>query len=327
MNANILITGATGFIGYEVARQLSEAKRKPRLMIRRPLRGLIVKSLDAEFTQADLENPRSLELALDGIDTVIHMGAVAIFDAYSKVSPSIVTGSMNLMGAAVDAGVRRFVYAGTLLVYDHEPGVIGQDTAPRPRSEYGRAKLEAEQQLAKMAAEGGVTFTSIRLPHTYGAMSLLFEQIRKGRVIFPGRGDNLYAHLHVADAARALIRAAEIGPDGIYVIADNQACTWNELFQITSTLYPRLRVIRIPQWLALLGTGLAETARRFSRQPSKFTRDAVRSWNLRLPVKGGTLSGIFDIEPHYPTIESGIPAVLCDSIGYCWRPSVTDRIR
>ena len=61
--------------------------------------------------------------------------------------------------------------------------------------------------------DGSVT-ASLRLPHVYGAHSLLFDQVRHGRIFFPGRGDNRFVHLHVRDAARALIRAARIGLEG-----------------------------------------------------------------------------------------------------------------
>ncbi|RPJ09351.1 MAG: NAD-dependent epimerase/dehydratase family protein, partial [Deltaproteobacteria bacterium] len=73
----VLVTGATGFIGYEVAKQLAEKGFKPRLLVRRPLRGMILKSLDAELVQGDLLEARSLRRAVEGIDTVIHLGAVA----------------------------------------------------------------------------------------------------------------------------------------------------------------------------------------------------------------------------------------------------------
>ena len=72
----ILITGATGFIGYEVAKQLAHKGYTPRLMVRRPLRGFLLKSLDAELMQGDLGQPRSLKRILEGIDTVIHLGPV-----------------------------------------------------------------------------------------------------------------------------------------------------------------------------------------------------------------------------------------------------------
>lgn len=51
----ILVTGATGFIGYEVSRQLAAMDARPRLLIRRPLRGILLTSLKAELMQGDLE--------------------------------------------------------------------------------------------------------------------------------------------------------------------------------------------------------------------------------------------------------------------------------
>jgi dihydroflavonol-4-reductase len=99
----ILVTGATGFIGCEVARQLSQKSYKPRLMIRRPLRGFLLKSLDVELMQGDLGQPTSLKRILEGIDTVIHLGARAALETARSVRPSIVEGSINLMRAAIDA--------------------------------------------------------------------------------------------------------------------------------------------------------------------------------------------------------------------------------
>lgn len=69
--------------------------------------------------------------------------------------------------------------------------------------------------MQMIAAAGGLRFASLRLPHVYGAHSLLFDQVRHGRIFFPGKGNNLFAHLHVADAARALIQAAAMRDDAI----------------------------------------------------------------------------------------------------------------
>jgi nucleoside-diphosphate-sugar epimerase len=320
----VLVTGATGFIGYEVARQLSERGIKPRLLVRRPFRGMILKSLDAELVQGDLMQAESLKRALAGIDTVIHLGALAAFISYRLVRPSIVDGSRNLMEAARRNGVRQFVYGGSLLVYRSQTEPIAQTTPASPVLGYGRAKLEAEQMLAAMAAESGMAFASLRLPHTYGARSLLFEEARKGRIFFPGRGDNEYAHLSVSDAARALIRAAETGLNGVMVVADNMPCSWNQLFETARTYYPRLRITRIPKPLALLGTALLDIVHLPVSRPHLYSVDAVRSWNLNLPVETGTLARRLAIEPLYPSILEGIPAVLDESISFCWRHSMKD---
>ena len=317
----ILVTGATGFIGYEVSKLLSLQGHRPRLMVRRPIRGMLIKSLDAELKQGDLQHPRSLKRLVQGVDTVIHLGAMATFESYHKVRSSIVDGSQNLMQAAIDVGVERFVYGGSLLIYDSQEHPINQETDPRPRSGYGRAKLEAESKLAGMADTAGIDFSSIRLPHVYGAKSLLFYQVRQGRVFFPGSGNNLFGHLHVADAARALIEAARSGKRGVSVIADNLSCTWNDFFEILSNFYPKLQVIHIPKLFALLATGIIELLLKRKKTPNRFSTDAVMSWNLQLPVESNTLNKVFNLEPEYPTISDGIPEVLDECVAFSWRPS------
>jgi uncharacterized protein YbjT (DUF2867 family) len=85
-----LVTGATGFIGLEVSRQLAEGGMRPRLKVRRPVRGLMLRNLDAEIMQADIRSPKSLHRLLSGIDTVIHLRARAAFEPYPRLYPSIV---------------------------------------------------------------------------------------------------------------------------------------------------------------------------------------------------------------------------------------------
>lgn len=323
----VLVTGATGFIGFEVARQLADRGLRPRLLVRRPLRGMILKALDAEIMQGDLMQADSLARAVAGIDTVIHLGALAAFISYRLVRPSIVEGSRNLMEAARGAGVAQMVYGGSLLVYGNQVGVIDQNTPPRPASGYGRAKLEAEQMMRAMAGEAGMRFASLRLPHTYGARSLFFEEARRGRIFFPGSGRNRYAHMNVVDAARALIHTAASGLSGAMVVADDLPCTWNEFFEAVRTYYPRLSVTRIPQALALIGTGLLDAACTLLHRPNLYSVGAVRSWNLNQPVEPETLPRVIGIAPLYPTIQEGIPAVLDESIAFCWRHSMKDFCR
>jgi nucleoside-diphosphate-sugar epimerase len=322
----VLVTGATGFIGIEVSRQLSKRGLHPRLMVRRPVRGLMLRHLDAEIMQADIRSPKSLQRILEGIDTVIHLGARAAFEPYPRLYPSIVKGSLNLMQAAVEAHVDSFVFGGSLLVYGDAATEIDQTTVASPLSGYGQAKLEAEQRLADMAAEAGICFVSLRLPHVYGAHSLLFDQVRHGRVFFPGKGDNPFAHIHVFDAARALIKAGEDGRSGIWVLADELSCTWNDFFETSRTYYPRLRVIHVPQKLSYVGTRFLDVFYGLTAQQNPYPSGAVSCWNLRLPVIAGTMRQAVGLEPTYPTIHDGIPSVLDDSISFYWLPSNLDRL-
>ncbi len=320
----VLISGATGFIGIEVAHQLASAGHLPRLMVRRPIRRAFLKSRQVEFAVADLEIPRTLAPALHDVDTVIHLGAKASFDGYRALYPSIVKGSVHVMQAAIDAGVRHFVYAGTLLVYPGGRSAVDQRTATAPQSAYGKAKHLAEAKLAHMARRAGVRFVSLRLPHIYGAYSLIFDQIRRGRIIFPGSGTNHFAHLHIRDAARALIEAARSDLCGVYVLGDEQPCTWKTFFQTAQRCYPRLRVTHLPRSLAMLGACLVEGGLKTIGRPTPWPYRAVTIWNLNLPVVPGTVKTVLGLDLTFPRIDDGLPAAFREAMPMFWRPSNLD---
>jgi nucleoside-diphosphate-sugar epimerase len=322
----VLVTGATGFIGFELARQLRDRGIKPRLLVRRPLRATILGSLQAELIQGDLESPASLRRAVEGVDTVFHLGARAIFEEYHLVRPTIVDGSAALIEAAAAAGVRRFVHSSSLLVYSGQSDSIDERTPARPRVGYGRAKLEAEGVLAGIADRAGMDLAIVRLPHVYGARDLMFNQIRRGRVAFPGDGKNLFAHLHVEDAARVLLGVVDRGWTGVSPVADDAPVDWNHFFAVIKEHYPRFRYFGVPKWAALLGTHALTPYRRLSRYPSLHTPDAVLSWNLNLPVRKGVLWNDLGLEPRYPTAYQGIPAALDDCIAFRWIHPIEDRL-
>lgn len=321
-----LVTGATGFIGFELARQLSKQGYRPRLLVRRPGRAALLSGFDAEPAQGDLLSPASLRRAVDGVDTVFHLAARATFERYDRLRPTIVDGSAALMQAAIDAGVERFVYASSLFVHAGQGEPITAATPPNPQLDYGRAKWESEQRLAAMAAEAGIRFAVIRLPHTYGAQSLLFELIRRGLVIFPGDLNVTCAHLHVADAARALIAVAQQGWTGTSPIADNGSASWREFFDVVRAYYPRFHLLRFPRWMAMAGTALLQPALRLRTAPTLTTPGTIVGFNLNLPVDASALWRDLGMEPVYPTILEGIPAALDDYIRFRWRHPARDGV-
>lgn len=323
----VLVTGATGFIGYEVAKLLAEEGLKPRLLVRRMLRGAIISRLDAEPVLGDLYSPESLERAVRGVDTIFHLGARASFEAYSQVRPSIVDGSAALMQAAAKAGVECFVYSSSMLVYGSQPArdaYIDSDTPPGPTTAYGRAKLESEAHLITASKDAGMTFCSLRLPHVYGATDAVFSKIRAGLLVLPGLGENSYCHMHVRDAARALIEAGRQRLGIISPIADNQPADWNEFFGHVKKYYPRLRMLRIPGSLSLMGAYALHGWYRFQGKQTLETPDGVRGWNLQLPVKKGLVWDDLGIQPEFSSYHDGIPEVLDDCVSYRWIHPVYD---
>lgn len=303
----LLVTGASGFIGHEVARQLSFGGCRPRLMIRKAGDDCEICHFDADFVIADLRQHDSLKQAVAGVDGIIHLGARATFESYATLRPSILDGSLALMEAAVEAGVGRFVYGSSLLVYSGSNAPVTAETPVRPVLDYGRIKLDTEKQLARRAASAGMAFSALRLPHVYGPRALYFRHLQSGLLILPGLGKNIYTHLHVYDAAAALIACALQGYSGILPLGDRRPSTWAAFLNRARPHFPKARVIVMPQWLALLATALLTPFRHRRPSPGLETPGAVRSYNFNIAVAQDLLWKDIDLKRRYATIDDGIP--------------------
>ena len=306
----LLVTGASGFIGYEVSRQLSRDGYRPRLMIRQPGDDCEICRFDADIALADLRHPDCLRKAVQGMDGIIHLGARATFESYGALKPSILDGSIALMEAAIEAGVRRFVYSSSLLVYSGQTSQVTAATQVNPVLDYGRIKVDTEKQLSAMAATAGVAFAALRLPHVYGVRDLYFRQLRAGRLILPGLGNNIYTHLHVADAAAVMIACAQHAYSGILPVGDRRPSTWATFLKTVRPYYPDAHVFALPQWAALMATALLTPFRRIRPNPGLETPGAVRSYNFNLAVDPGLLWQDLGLSPRYATIFDGIPAAV-----------------
>ncbi len=322
---NVLVTGGTGFIGVELVRRLCSLGIRPRLLVRRPHRAALLSLLDVDLVQGDLASPPSLMRALDGVDTVFHLGARASFESYRRLKPTIVDGSTALARLAIDAGVRHFVFSSSLFVYGDQNEPIGPETEPGPAIAYGRAKLDAEAALGDIAESGGMTLANVRLPHVYGPHSILFHQVRRGLAVFPGRMTNRCGQLHVEDAARALAMVGAQQWTGSSAIADDDSVTWNEFFDVLRTFSPDFRLIAPPGWLGYAGAAVIQPL--FSRRmrPTLYTKDTVVGFNLDVPVEPRLIWRDLDLEPRHPTVRTGIPAVLDDYVQFRWRHPLMDR--
>ena len=305
-----MVTGASGFIGHEVSRQLSLQGYRPRLMIRQAGDDCEICHFDADFVIADLRKPQSLKKAVVGIDGIIHLAARATFESYHTLKPSILDGSLALMRAGVDAGIGSFVYSSSLLVYSGQAAMVTKRTEVKPALDYGRIKVETEKRLKEIADSAGIAFTALRLPHVYGVRDLYFRQLESGRLILPGLGKNIYTHLHVADAAAAIIACAEQAYSGISPLGDSQPSTWATFLKVARQFYPKARVHAVPRWLALMATFLLRPFRGVRPYPGLETPGAVRTYNFNLAVDPGALWNDLGLAPSYSTIFEGIPAAV-----------------
>ena len=321
----VLITGGTGFIGIELVRELCNRGIRPRLLVRRPHRAALVSKLDVELVHGDLSSPAALSRAVEGIDTVFHLGGRASFESYRRLKPTIVDGTVALGRVAAEAGVRQFVFASSLFVYGDQTWPITPETPAVPAIAYGQAKLEAETELAAIASSHGMGLANVRLPHVYGPQSILFQQVRSGLAIFPGGMSNRCGQMHVEDAARLLTAVGELGWTGSSPVADDEIVDWSEYFAVLREFYDPLRLVSLPRWFGYSGAAVIEPLVSRKRRPTLYTKDTVVGFNLDVPVQPGLIWRDLDLRAKYASIREGIPATLDGYVQYRWRPALTDR--
>ncbi len=172
---NVLVTGATGFVGGAVVCKLIDDGSDA---VRAAVRQLSDKLPDAvaQLCVGDLAAGTSYTQALQGVDVVIHAAArvhVMSDDAtdplteFRKVN---VDGTLNLARQAARAGVKRFIFISSIKVNGEETGnqPFRPDDNIDTKDPYGLSKWEAEQGLFKLAEETGMEVVVIRPPLIYG---------------------------------------------------------------------------------------------------------------------------------------------------------------
>src|SRR5215467_5363844 len=143
-----LVTGASGFLGWHVARLLVERGHSVRALVRS---GSHVDGLDLEIATGDLRDTASLERAVSGCGLLFHVAADYRLWAKDpgELYRSNVDGTRNLLRAAKDGGVERVVYTSTVGCIGVPAGGLGDEQSPVTledmAGDYKRSKFLAEQ--------------------------------------------------------------------------------------------------------------------------------------------------------------------------------------
>ena len=170
-----LITGIAGFIGSNIARALL-AKGAAVRGIDNFVTGKFSNLEDLpgiDFIEATIEDPQSCARACDGIDFIFHEAALASVprSVEDPVASNFanVTGTLNLLVAALDAGVHRVVYAGSSSCYGDQPTLPKrEEMLPDPISPYAVSKLAGEQYMRSFTRVYGLETVTVRYFNVFG---------------------------------------------------------------------------------------------------------------------------------------------------------------
>jgi UDP-glucose 4-epimerase len=222
---NFLITGAAGFLGSALANQLSREGHQ--------IRGLDDLSTgdshslgpDVHFTRGDVSDRPKLWTLLQEVDVVYHLAArVSVPESvlyprdYNDVN---VGGTVALMEAMRDVGVRRVVLASSGAVYgDLAEQPLRESFTPNPRSPYAVSKLAAEYYVRTIGGLWGIETVSLRIFNAYGpgqhlpashppvVPHYLRQALRGGTLVVHGDGTQTRDYVYVDDVVSALVAAA-----------------------------------------------------------------------------------------------------------------------
>lgn len=222
---NFLITGAAGFLGSALANQLAREGHLVRGIDNLSSGEPQVLFDDVHFTRGDVNDRPKLWTLLQDIDCVYHLAA-RVLVAESLLYPREYTdanvgGTVSLMEAMRDVGVRRVVFASSGAVYgDQQEQPLREDASPFPHSPYAVSKLAAEYYVRTIGALWGIETVCLRIFNAYGpgqhlppshppvVANWLRQAVRGGSLVVHGDGNQTRDFIHVSDVVRALVAAA-----------------------------------------------------------------------------------------------------------------------
>jgi nucleoside-diphosphate-sugar epimerase len=240
----VLVTGATGFIGGRLVRQLVEANYQVRALVRDRARARELAAAGVELAEGDVTDAPSIERALDGVEGILHLAAVYDFGVDpTRMRAVNVEGTRKLLDAAKQREIKRILYCGSDTSLGDTAGQLRDESWQNhatPRSTYEATKREAHQ-LVQERISGGAPIVNAIVSTVYGpgdtsVIGELIENHLAGRLAFTLDRRAGYTFAHVDDVATALRLAFEKGRLGESYLVSGQPAAFAELFHELSAV-------------------------------------------------------------------------------------------
>ena len=194
--ADYLVTGGAGFIGSNLVHTLHSRGDSVRVLdnLTTGLEGNLADIRgDIDLVQGDFRDRKTVDAAMQGVKRVIHIGALPSVsrsvEAPSESNEVNITGTLNLLEAARDAGVERFVFSSSSSVYGNTPTLPKEESmTPSPLSPYALQKLAGEHYCRIFHDLYGLNTYALRYFNVFGPRQNPASQYAAVLPLFIGAG-------------------------------------------------------------------------------------------------------------------------------------------
>lgn len=237
---NLLITGASGFIGSYFIDKYKDQYN--------------IKTFSFRKDKIDTLDCKDVDLVFH-LSALVHQMGGASKEEYEKVN---VTQTLDLAKKTKVSGVKHFVFMSTVKVYGEETNnVYKEDTLCKPEDEYGKSKLKAELELLKLEDEN-FKVSIVRTPIVYGYgvkanIKSLVSLVNKVPVLPFGNIQNKRSMVYIGNLCHLVDEIIEQNQSGIFLASDDEPLSTTKLIKlIAKSLDKKVYLIKIPFFESLL---------------------------------------------------------------------------
>jgi len=261
----LLVTGATGFLGHSLVRHLIRAGHRIRALVRPGNHSDWLHVLGVDLAFGDVCDADSVAHAMIGCRQVVHAAAhFRLWGREEVFRQTNVVGTQNILKAALQARVERFVHISTVVVIGKptQGRVIDEAHPACPGSPYERTKLAAEGEALRVWLENGLPVIVLRPGAFYGPWGryawnrLFFEDPMRGLLLKVHGGHRITFPVFIEDVSQAINLALSRGKPGEVYNICGETLTHNQVNEIISDLAGLTHFrLNVPPWsmIALAG--------------------------------------------------------------------------
>ncbi|MGE0864661.1 MAG: NAD-dependent epimerase/dehydratase family protein [Vicinamibacterales bacterium] len=283
--AKYFVTGATGFIGGEIVKQLIGRGHKVVALVRSPAKAGMLKALGVEMHAGDITDRETLRAPMQGVDGVFHCAAWYKVGVHEPLADQInVDGTRNVLKTMRTLEIPRGVYTSTVAVFSDTRGAVPDETyrydGPH-LSQYDRTKWIAHYRVALPKIDEGLPLM-IAMPglvygpgDTSGMHTALVDLLRGRLPMTPAR--TAFCWSHVEDTARGHILAMEKGTPGETYIITGPRHTFEYAFDVAAK-FGQVRAPLMhpgPRTMRTMASAMG-VAKRFVTLPPALQPEALR---------------------------------------------------